>query len=171
MNSITLVWMGSTIKTEFNNIIIVRCMTANFSYANLRQRILPTPQVFISGYANTWKKFSIAFINYLPLKTTTQEKIKKKIYFADQNISSYNIDLTMGFLNWPIKTYILSTTLIWQWDFSTGQSKLTFWKSGGGVFTTRVSLGHTTLFTYSHANTPLGQSESTHYLSYFIIII
>ena len=91
--------MGSTIKTEFNNIIIVRCMTANFSYANLRQRILPTPQVFISGYANTWKKFSIAFINYLPLKTTTQEKIKKKIYFADQNISSYNIDLTMGFLN------------------------------------------------------------------------
>ena len=25
-------------------------------------RILPTPQVFISGYANTGKKFSIAFI-------------------------------------------------------------------------------------------------------------
>ena len=41
--------MGSTIKTEFNNIIIVRCMTANFSYANLRQRILPTPQVFITA--------------------------------------------------------------------------------------------------------------------------
>ena len=26
----------------------------------------------------------------------------------------------------------------------------------------------TTMFTYSHANTPLGQSERTYYLSYFI---
>ena len=26
----------------------------------------------------------------------------------------------------------------------------------------------TTMFTYSHANTPLGQSERAHYLSYFI---
>ena len=59
----------------------------------------------------------------------------------------------MAFLNWPIKTYI--------------------WKSGDrrcGVFTTRVSLRHTTMFTYSHANTPLGQSERAYYLSYFIII-
>ena len=43
------------------------------------------------------KKFSIAFIKYLPLKTTTREMIK--IHFADQNVSSYNINLTMGFLN------------------------------------------------------------------------
>ena len=28
----------------------------------------------------------------------------------------------------------------------------------------------TTMFTYSHANTPLGQSERAYYLSYFIII-
>ena len=28
----------------------------------------------------------------------------------------------------------------------------------------------TTLFTYSHTNTPLGQSEGAYYLSYFIII-
>ena len=27
----------------------------------------------------------------------------------------------------------------------------------------------TTMFTYSHANTPLGQSERAYYLSYFII--
>ena len=30
------------------------------------------------------------------------------------------------------------------------------------------SLHHTTVFTYSHANTPLGQSERAYYLSYFI---
>ena len=29
-------------------------------------------------------------------------------------------------------------------------------------------LDATTMFTYSHANTPLGQSERAHYLSYFI---
>ena len=28
----------------------------------------------------------------------------------------------------------------------------------------------TTMFTYSHANTPLGQSERAYYLSYFIKI-
>ena len=36
------------------------------------------------------------------------------------------------------------------------------------MFTTRVSLRHATMFTYSHANTPLGQSERAHNLSYFI---
>ena len=34
-----------------------------------------------------------------------------------------------------------------------------------------TTLRHTTMFTYSHANTPLGQSERTYYLSYFINII
>ena len=37
------------------------------------------------------------------------------------------------------------------------------------MFTTPVSLRHTTMFTYSHATTPLGQSEHAYYLSYFII--
>ena len=32
------------------------------------------------------------------------------------------------------------------------------------------SLHHTSVFTYSHANTPLGQSERAYYLSYFINI-
>jgi len=32
-------------------------------------------------------------------------------------------------------------------------------KSGDGVFTTCVSLRHTTVFTYSHENTSLSQSE------------
>ena len=50
-------------------------------------------------------------------------------------------------------------------DFSTDQSK-----PGDGVFTTRVSLRQTTMFTYSQANTPLGQSERAYYLSYFKII-
>jgi len=50
------------------------------------------------------KKFSIAFIKYLPLKTTTREKIE--IHFSDQNVSPYNINMTMAFLNWPIKTLI-----------------------------------------------------------------
>ena len=31
-----------------------------------------------------------------------------------------------------------------------------------------TTLRHTTVFTYSHANTPLGQSERAYYLSYFI---
>ena len=31
------------------------------------------------------------------------------------------------------------------------------------------NLHHTSVFTYSHANTPLGQSERAYYLSYFII--
>ena len=30
------------------------------------------------------------------------------------------------------------------------------------------NLHHTSVFTYSHANTPLGQSERVYYLSYFI---
>ena len=58
----------------------------------------------------------------------------------------------MEFLNWPIKTYI--------------------WKSGDqwcGVFTTRVSLRHTTILTYSYASMPLDQSERAYYLSYFMI--
>ena len=38
------------------------------------------------------------------------------------------------------------------------------------MFTTRVSLRHTTVFTYSLAATPLGQSERAYYLSYFIIV-
>ena len=33
-----------------------------------------------------------------------QQKIK--VHFTDQNVSSYNTNLTMPFLNWPIKTYI-----------------------------------------------------------------
>ena len=41
-------------------------------------------------------------------------------------------------------------------------------KSGDGMFTTCVYLHHTTMFTHSHATTPLRQSESTYYLSYFI---
>ena len=35
---------------------------------------------------------------------------------------------------------------------------------------TQKSLRHTTMFTYSHANTALGQSERAYYLSYFIKI-
>ena len=33
-----------------------------------------------------------------------------------------------------------------------------------------TTLRHTTMFTYSHANTPVGQSERAYYLSYFIYI-
>ena len=64
----------------------------------------------------------------------------KNFHFSHQSVSSYNINLTMAF--WPIKICI--------------------WKSGDrpcSVFTTRVSLCHTAMFSYSHAGTPLGQSE------------
>ena len=75
---------------------------------------------------------------------------KKRIHFTDQSISSYNIYLTMAI-------------------FSTDQSKLVnISKFGDGVFTTCVSLCHTTVFTYSHATTLLSSSEHAYYLSYFI---
>ena len=57
----------------------------------------------------------------------------------------------MAFFNWSIKTYI--------------------WKSGDrqcGVFTTHVSLSHTTMFTYSHASRLLNQSECAYFLGCFI---
>ena len=118
------------------------------SYANpkrsrgfaLLSRILPTPLVFISGYASTGKKLSIAFIKYLPLKTTTQKKIKKFILL--------------------IKTY-LPITLIWQWDFSTDQSKLTCWKCGDGVFTTWVSLSHNHVYILMQTGLSANQSMCT----------
>ena len=45
-----------------------------------------------------------------------------------------------------------------------------FFKFGACVISARKAkqLNATTMFTYSHANTPLGQSECTYYLSYFI---
>ena len=36
--------------------------------------------------------------NLIPLKSTTREKIKN-IHVTDQNLSSYNINLTLAFLN------------------------------------------------------------------------
>ena len=101
-----------------------------------------------SGYCKQRKKVFYCFYKITSSKNYNPGK-DKKINFLDEKISSYNIDMTMGFLNWPI----------------------TFWKSGGGVFTTCVSLRHTTMFTYSHANTPLGQSECAYYLTYFIIAV
>ena len=68
------------------------------------------------------------------------------MHFTHQNVSSYNIDLTMGFLNRPINTYIS--------------------KSGGAVFATRVSLRHTTMFAYSHANVHASRPIRAHVLSY-----
>ena len=73
--------------------------------------------------------------------------MKKKIHITDQNVSSYNINLKMVFLIGLIKTCIS--------------------KSGDGVFTT---LCLTTVFTYSHATTPLGQSERAYYLNYFVMV-
>jgi len=68
-----------------------------------------------------------------------QEKIQK-IHFTHQIVSSYNINLTMAFLNKPIKTYIS--------------------KSCDGVFTTRVSLRHTTMFTCTLMQPRLSANQS-----------
>ena len=64
----------------------------------------------------------------------------------------------MGFLNSPIKT-LINQNLNWLWPIKI----LTLFRCG--VCTT---LRHTTVFTCSHANTPLGQLERAYYLSYFI---
>jgi len=68
-----------------------------------------------------------------------QEKIQK-IHFTHQIVSSYNINLTMAFLNKPIKTYIS--------------------KSCDGVFTTRVSLRYT-LCTLMQPGLSANQSRRT----------
>ena len=85
-------------------------------------------------------------------------KHRKKVFCCFYKIPSsknYNAGKDKKFIL-LIKFY-LPTTLIWQWDFSTDQSKLTFWKCGGGLFTTWVSLRHTTMFTYwcKHASWPI----------------
>ena len=74
-------------------------------------------------------------------------KDKKKIILL---IKTYLPNLTMAFLNGPIKTYI--------------------WKSGDRhvaclqlVYLRHTR--HTTMFTYSRASTPVGQSERAYYLS------
>ena len=52
----------------------------------------------ISGYANKGKKFSIAFIKFLITSSKNYNAGKdKKNHFTDQNVSSFNIDLTMKF--------------------------------------------------------------------------
>ena len=67
------------------------------------------------------------------------EKIKKIHFTEYQNVSSYNIDFTLEFL--------------------TEQSKLTFQNQLMAGLQLCVSLRHTTVFTHSHANTPLSQPE------------
>ena len=52
------------------------------------------------------KKVVYCFYKIPSSKKYNAEK-DKKIHFTDQNVSSHNIDLTMGFLNGPIKTYML----------------------------------------------------------------
>ena len=95
----------------------------------------------------TQEKVFYCFYKITSFKNYNAGKVKK-INFTDQNASSYNINLTMTFLNWPIKTYFFENLVI------------------GGVACT--TLRHTTVFIYFHANTPLGQSERAYYLSYFI---
>ena len=56
-------------------------------------------------------KVEFKYFSSPALKTTMREKIRK-IHFTDQKVSSYSIDLKVGFLNWPIKTDILK---IWWW--------------------------------------------------------
>ena len=56
--------------------------------------------MFISGYANTGKKVSYCFYKITSSKNCNAGKDEKFIL----NVSSYNINLPMGFLNPPIKT-------------------------------------------------------------------
>jgi len=71
----------------------------------------PNPSSVYIGLCKRGKKVFYCFY-----KTTSSKNYNawkgKKIHFTDQNVSSYNIDLTMRFLNWQIKTYILK---IWWW--------------------------------------------------------
>ena len=56
-----------------------------------KSRILPTPRVFISGYANTRKKFSFAFIKNFPrknAKTLCTTLIKREILTSRKILST-----------------------------------------------------------------------------------
>ena len=106
----------------------------------------PNPSSVYIRLCKHGKKVFYCFYKITSSKNYNVEKdFKKFIFLIKMHLPT---TLTMAFLNWPIKTYIS--------------------KSGDGVFTTPVSLHHTTMFTYSHATTPLGQSERVYYLGYFI---
>ena len=79
-------------------------------------------------------------------------------------------------------SFYLSKRILLQHYFDNGISQLTNQNSDQSKFKLTLTnqnlnslsmwrmynLRHTTVFTYSHANTPLGQSERVYYLSYFI---
>ena len=70
-----------------------------------------------------------------------------------------------------IKTY-LPTTLIWQWHFSTDQSKLIFWKSGDwrcGVYNF-TSHNHVYILSCKHASQPI-RTRVLSWLLYMYIYI
>ena len=81
-------------------------------------------------------------------------------------------------------SFYLSKRIFLQHQFDNGISQLTNQNSDQSKFKLTptnqnlnslsmwhvYNLHHTSVFTYSHANTPLGQSERAYYLSYFINI-
>ena len=103
--------------------------------------------MFISGYTSTWKTFSIAFVKYLPLKTTTREKIKNSFYWSKHifpqhwfdNGISQRTNQNLHFENVLVACLQLEYLCV-----------------------TQPCL-------HTHANTPLGQSECVYYLSDFIL--
>ena len=64
-NNNNLVPTHSSVHHSTRGLIVLLQQLAGvvlWQFPSRRVRILPTPRVFISGYANTGKKFSIAFI-------------------------------------------------------------------------------------------------------------
>ena len=74
-----------------------------------------------------------------------REKIK--IHFTDQNVFPYNINLTMAFLNWPIKT-LINQNLNWLWQ---SKFKLSFDAACVQLYVTQPCL-HTLMQTRLSAN-------------------
>ena len=139
-----------------------------------------TPSVYIRLCKHRKKVFHCFYkINFNAAKN---EK-KKKIHFIDQNVSYYNINLTMAFLNWPMKTYIWKSgdqqcavfttrfgfkyssrfklkfgkcSFIYLFQFQRFDSRECSPESFQIRRETQKSLRHTTYF---HVSTPLGQSE------------
>ena len=103
--------------------------------------ILPTPRVFVSGYANTGKKFSIAFIKYF----------WKIIQQMKENADFFTFWLKQIFLTHahipyqPIKMHV--------WQYITNQN----------------SWDVTAVFTYSHLNTAIDQWECAYYPNNYFI--
>ena len=140
--------------------------------------------MFISGYANTGKQFSIAFIKQLSWEKTQNSLLW---HWLKEKFLPVAKSCTRSLAR-VISVLVLQKDTIQNTDFSRlncqlkQKKKMGKWSKLVEFWTRKLfqiracvisarkakHLDATTMFTYSHANIPLGQSERAYYLSNFI---